>query len=199
MSNLVVVGFDELHKAEEVRLKLQKLQGANTCWILRTWSSLKNILIVLLLGFVTSCAQSISFAPTPAAVSYRISNFSRSSLRVVVNDFRGERENSDTLVAAIRSEIENSLLGPASDRQYLLTVDVIEHRSFFTLGNWHATTRLKWRIERSSGQMIKDGIAVGEGHRSNMTGYFTAAAVSQDSFNAAMADLLSSISAVRSV
>ena len=27
MSNLVVVGFDELHKAEEVRLKLQKLQG----------------------------------------------------------------------------------------------------------------------------------------------------------------------------
>jgi uncharacterized membrane protein len=27
MSNLVVVGFDEPHKAEEVRLKLQKLQS----------------------------------------------------------------------------------------------------------------------------------------------------------------------------
>ena len=27
MSNLVVVGFDEPHKAEEVRLKLQELQG----------------------------------------------------------------------------------------------------------------------------------------------------------------------------
>ena len=94
------------------------------------------------------------------------SNFSRSSLRVVVNDFRGERENSYALVEAIRNEIENSLSGPASNRlRFVLTVDVIEHRSFFTLGNWHATTRLRWRIERTGGQPIREGIALGEGHR----------------------------------
>ena len=162
--------------------------------------SLKNIFSVLLLGLLTCCAQSVSYAPNPAAVGYHISNFSRSSLRVVVNDFRGERQNSDALVEAIRNEIENSLSGPASDRlRFVLTVDVIEHRSFFTLGNWHATTRLRWRIARIGGQPIKDGIALGEGHRSNMVGYVTASAVSQDSFNAAMADLLSSVSAVPTV
>jgi hypothetical protein len=162
--------------------------------------SLKNIFLALLLGLIACCAQSVSYAPNSTGVSYRISNFSRSSLRVVVNDFRGERENSYALVEAIRKEIENSLSGSASDRfGFVLTVGVIEHRSFFTLGNWHATTRLRWRIERTGGQLIKEGIALGEGHRSNMVGYITAGAVSQDSFNAAMADLLSSVSSVRAV
>ena len=40
------------------------------------------------------------------------------------------------------------------------------------------------------------GQAIGEGHRSNMLGYATAKAVSQDSFDAAMADLLSVLSSV---
>jgi hypothetical protein len=164
-----------------------------------TSQSSVQVFLVGLAVLVAGCAQSVSYVPNSTAASYRISNFSRSDLRVIVNDFRGERENSDALVAAIRSEIERSLFGPVSDRQYVLTVDVIEHRSFFTLGNWHATTRFKWRLERSGGQIIKDGTALGEGHRSNMAGYLTASAVSQDSFNAAMADLLSSISAVRAV
>lgn len=38
---------------------------------------------------------------------------------------------------------------------------------------------------------------MGEGHRSNMAGYLTAGAVSQDAFNVAMADLMSSLSAVQ--
>lgn len=158
---------------------------------------LKEFLLLLPFLLLCCCAQSVSFTPNSSVASYQLSNFSRSNLRVVVNDFRTERENSAALTGAIRSEIERSLFGPASNRQYVLTVDVIEQRSFFTLGNWHATTRLKWRIEGSGGRIIKDGIASGEGHRSNMGGYFTAAAVGQDSFNAAMADLLSSISAVR--
>ena len=160
---------------------------------------LKEYLLPLLAALLSCCAQSVSFTPNSTVASYQLSNFSRSNLRVVVNDFRAERENSAAFTGAIRSEIERSLFGPASNRQYVLTGDVIEQRSFFTLGKWHATTRLKWRIEGSGGRIIKDGTALGEGHRSNMGGYFTAATVSQDSFNAAMADLLSSISAVRAV
>ena len=38
LTNLVVVAFDEPHQAEELRLKLQKLQS-QYCWILRTWYS----------------------------------------------------------------------------------------------------------------------------------------------------------------
>jgi uncharacterized membrane protein len=32
MSNLFVIGFDEPHKAEELRLKLQELQGKFKRW-----------------------------------------------------------------------------------------------------------------------------------------------------------------------
>jgi hypothetical protein len=75
-------------------------------------------------------------------------------------------------------------------------VDVIEYRSFFTLGNWNASTRLKWRVQQGTGSILREGVSVSEGHRSNMAGYLTAAAVSQDSFSVAMADLMSSLSAI---
>jgi len=73
---------------------------------------------------------------------------------------------------------------------------VIEHRSFFTLGNWNALTRLKGRVQQGNGSILREGVSLGEGHGSNMAGYLTAAAVSQDSFNVAMADPMSSLSAI---
>jgi hypothetical protein len=51
-------------------------------------------------------------------------------------------------------------------------------------------------VQQGNGSIIREGVSVGEGHRSNMAGYLTAAAVSQDSFNVAMADLMSSLSAI---
>jgi len=94
-------------------------------------------------------------------------------------------------------QISNSLTERATTHnRYTLTVDVIEHRSYFTLGNWNALTRLKWRVQRENGSIIREGVSVGEGHRSNMAGYLTAGAVSQDAFNVAMADLMSSLSAI---
>jgi hypothetical protein len=75
-------------------------------------------------------------------------------------------------------------------------VDVVEHRSFFTLGNWNATTRFKWRVQRENGAIIREGVAVGQGHRSNMAGYLTKGEVSQDAFDVAMADLMSSLSGI---
>jgi hypothetical protein len=74
---------------------------------------------------------------------------------------------------------------------------VIEHRSFFTLGSWNASTRLKWRVQQSNGSIVREGVSVEEGHRSIMAGYLTAGAVSQDAFNIATADLMSSLSAIR--
>jgi uncharacterized protein (TIGR02246 family) len=73
----------------------------------------------------------------------------------------------------------------SAHNRYTLTVDVIEHRSFFTLGNWNASTRLKWRVQEGNGSILREGVSLGEGHRSNMAGYLTAGAVSQDSYNVA--------------
>ena len=115
----------------------------------------------------------------------------------MVRDLRAERSNSIGLISAIQSQISNALTGtPTAHSHYTLTVDVIEHRSFFTLGNWNASTRLKWRVQEVNGSIPREGVSLGEGHRSNMAGYLTAGAVSQDSFNVAMADLMSSLSAI---
>ena len=129
--------------------------------------------------------------------SYRLDNFSRSNLQIVVRDLRAERNNSVALISAIQSQVSNALAERAgTHNRYTLTVDVIEHRSFFTLGNWNASTRLKWRVQQGNGSILREGVSVGEGHRSNMAGYLTAEAASQDAFNVAMADLMSSLSAI---
>ena len=152
---------------------------------------------VLASAALLGCAQTGSYAPKPVTATYRLENFSKSNLQVVVRDLRAERSNSVELISAIQSQISNALAEKASRRnRYTLTVDVIEHRSFFTLGNWNASTRLKWRVQQGNGSILREAVAVGEGHRSNMAGYLTAAAVSQDSFNVAMADLMSSLSAI---
>ena len=75
-------------------------------------------------------------------------------------------------------------------------MDVIEDRSFFTMVTGMSSTRLKWRVQQGNGSIVREGVSVGEGHRSNIIGYVTARAVSQDAFNLAIADLMSSLSAV---
>jgi hypothetical protein len=47
-------------------------------------------------------------------------------------------------------------------------------------------------VQQGNGSILREGVSVGEGHRSNMA----AEAVSQDAFNVAMADLMSSLSAI---
>jgi hypothetical protein len=51
-------------------------------------------------------------------------------------------------------------------------------------------------VQEGNSPILREGVSVCEGHRSNMAGYLTATAVLQDSFNVAMADLMSSLSAI---
>jgi hypothetical protein len=127
----------------------------------------RAIALAGLIALLVGCAQTASYAPNLVTSTYRLDNFSRTDLQVVVRDLRAERDNSDALVSAIQSQILNSLTGNATvHNRYTLIVDVIEHRSFFTLGNWNALTRLKWRVQRGNGSIIQDGTSIGEGHRS---------------------------------
>src|SRR5437868_5358096 len=86
-------------------------------------------------AFLIGCAQTGSYAPKPITATYRLDNFSRANLRVVVCDLRADRDNSDALISAIQSQVLNSLTERATTHnRFTLTVDVIEHRSYFTLG-----------------------------------------------------------------
>jgi hypothetical protein len=144
---------------------------------------------------IFGCAQSISYSPSPITARYSLDNFSRANTRVIVKDLRAQRDGSSELISAIQNQIEQALTGRNSG-QYAIIIDVIENRSYFTMGNWNALTRLRWRVQRGDRSVIREGQAIGEDHRSNMLGYATAKAVSQDSFDAAMADLLSALSSV---
>jgi hypothetical protein len=159
-------------------------------------SALRPIGLSLLAISLLGCAQSISYSPSPITASYTLNNFSRANTRVIVKDLRAQRDGSSELISAIQNQIERALAGGRNSGQYVITIDVIEHRSYFTMGNWNALTRLRWRVQRGNGSIIREGQAIGEGHRSNMLGYATANAVSQDAFDAAMADLLSALSSV---
>jgi hypothetical protein len=107
------------------------------------------------------CAQIGSYAPKPVAASFRLDNFSKSNLQIIVRDLRAERSNSVELISAIQSQISNALIErPTRRSHYTLTVDVIEHRSFFTLGNWNASTRLKWRVQQDNGSIFREGVSV---------------------------------------
>ncbi len=66
------------------------------------------------------------------AQEYFASHKHISNLQIVVRDLRADRGNSDALISAIQSQVLNSLSGGATARNHFkLTVDVIEHRSFF--------------------------------------------------------------------
>jgi hypothetical protein len=91
---------------------------------------------------------------------------------IAYSDGEVRQEFSFVYAAAIQPQISNALTEKANGHsRYTVTVDVIEHRLFFTLGNWNAPTRLKWRVQQGNGSILREGVSVGEGHRSNMAGY----------------------------
>jgi len=67
--------------------------------------------------------------------TYRLDNFSKANLQIIVRNFRAKRTGSVELISAIQSQISNALPErKALHSRYTLTVDVIEDRSFFTMG-----------------------------------------------------------------
>lgn len=155
--------------------------------------------LLLLIVALTGCAQTKQYTPQPIGTQYNLSGMPADLVRVKVNDFRAEKENSDQLTQAIKGQILSALSPEkiAGNRSfYNLQVDIIEHRSFFTLGNWNASTKLRIKLIDPQNNIIGNWSAEGNAHRSNMWGYATAKAVSQDAYNIAVADMMSTLSAV---
>lgn len=153
------------------------------------------LVIIALAG----CAQTKQYTPNPSTKSYQLSGLPSKVVDVQVNDLRPETADGDSLQNVLRSQVKAALSqnfdGQSADK-YILTIDIIEHRSFFTLGNWNASTRLRIRLADSRERKIGQWEASGNSHRSNMWGYATAEAVSQDAYDIAVADMMSSLSQV---
>jgi len=153
----------------------------------------------LMIIAVAGCAQMKQYTPNPSTKNYQLPGLPLSVVDVQVNDLRPETTGGDSFHSVLRSQVVAALsrdpVQKSADK-YTLAIDIIEHRSFFTLGNWNASTRLRIRLVDSRGGKIGQWEALGNSHRSNMWGYATAAAVSQDAYDIAVADMMSSLSQV---
>jgi len=64
-----------------------------------------SLLIVALAG----CAQTKQYAPQSIGTQYTLSGMPADLVRVKVNDFRAEKENSDQLIQTIKGQILSAL------------------------------------------------------------------------------------------
>ena len=164
----------------------------------------RNILIAIVNIFciftIVGCAQVKNYSPNTLSKSYILTNFSCNKTKVNVNDFRANSSDDVyNLCNIIKQQIESSLSTNQTKYSYIISVDIIEHKSFFTLGNWNAETLLRVNITTSSGNEIASFDATGRASLSNMCGYSTAKAVSQEAYNLAISDLMSKLSHVKTI
>ena len=155
--------------------------------------------LLIFIVVITGCAQTKQYTPQPIGTQYTLTGMPSDLVRIQVNDFRAEKENSEQLTQAIKGEILSALSPEeitGSRSFYKLHVDILEHRSFLTFGNWNGSTKLRIKLIDPQNNIIGNWSAEGKTHRSNMWGYATAKAVSQDAYNIAIADMMSNLSAV---
>lgn len=148
----------------------------------------------------SGCAQTMTFTPRPSPVQVELEGLPAARVDVEVTDLRGEKGPGDEMVALVREQVERSLAqedSGGSARRGTLIVDIVEHRAFFDLGNWNGSTRFRARLVSPAGAVAGPWDGTGTARRSNMLGSRTAAAVAQDSYNAAIADLLSQLRSAR--
>lgn len=165
---------------------------------MRFWLNKWSILC-LQCFFIVGCAQTKQYTPNIATVSYQLQGLPANIVRVKVNDLRPETSPSDGLKEVLRGQITAALSQEPTKveaKDYTIIVDIIENRSFFTLGNWNASTRLRVKLVDKAGAIIGQWDAVGGARRSKLWGSATAKAVAQDSYNIAVADMMSSLSQV---
>jgi len=159
----------------------------------------KIIRVMLALLALSGCATTAAYTPNPTQTKQVLRGLPASAVAVEINDLRPDVDASDATCQVLRSQVVSALspepIADASVR-FTLNIDIIEHRSFFTFGNWNASTRLRARLTDSVGGVRSQWEATGSGRRSNMFGYATAKAVSQDSYNIAVADLFSQLTSV---
>ncbi len=159
-----------------------------------------HIIFIFCVLILNGCAQTKQYVPSqPVGANYKLSGMPSDLVLVQVNDLRAEKNQSEQLTQTIKGQVLSALSTEQISGQrkiYKLNIDIIEHRSYFTLGNWNALTRLRIRLLDPAGKIMENWVAEGKAHRSNMWGYATAKAVSQDAYNIAIADVMSTLSSI---
>jgi len=126
---------------------------------------------------------------TPNTVNFNVDNsvnIQYNSINLIVNDLRGDNidQTKNTIANVVLSSLNNFSKGNS-----IITIDIIEHRAFFTFMRWNAETILKINISDKNFLMIEQTISASDSIF-NTGGYRSAERVTQKSFEKAMNDLI---------
>jgi len=145
---------------------------------------------------LVGCSTSKSHMPSSSKAQIQLTNLPKSLIIVQINDIRADKGDSENIKSLLKSEIENSL---SSDNfttlqvSYILEVDIVEYRSYFSLAVWNGSAKFRARLISNDKTIIGTCEGSGSSQRSNTMGYSTAKRVAQDAYNTAVADLLSNL------
>ncbi len=156
--------------------------------------------LFLTMTFLVGCAQTIQYTPRTSEKNYQLPGLRLIAVDVQVNDLRPPTASGDSLQSVLRSQVMAALSKESPVQQspdkYLLAIDVIEHRAYFSPPTWNASTRLRIRLVDPQGVNIGQWEVSGNRHRFNWGGYDTAKEVSQEAYDLAVNDMMSALSKV---
>jgi hypothetical protein len=142
-------------------------------------------IVLLLTAFLTGCARTMQYTPHPSGESYQLPGLPLSIVEVRVNDLRPDKSNSESLCDVLRKEVIASLSEKSVQQtliRYILTIDIIEHRSVFKPGTWTGSTRFRIRLADSNGNQIGQWEAGENVSLPNFLGYAQAEMASQAAY-----------------
>ena len=156
--------------------------------------------LFLTMTSLVGCTQTMQYTPRTSDKNYHLTGLRLSAVDVQVNDLRPQATASDSLRSVLRSQViaalaQNPPVQQSPDK-YILIIDIIEHRAYFSTPIWNASTRLRIRLADPWGVNIGQWEVSGNKSRFNWGGYATAKELSQEAYDLAVADMMSALSKV---
>jgi hypothetical protein len=156
--------------------------------------------VLVVTTFAVGCAETKQHTTRLLSTTYQLPGIPAKIVDVQVNDLRPEKEAADGLKDILKGQVMTALSSrevEQSPDHYTLIIDIIEHRPF--LGNddgWIATTWLRVKLLDRRGKCFEQWQAMGLAQSSRVWGLVKAESVSQDSYEMALAYMMSSLSQV---
>ena len=141
---------------------------------------------------ITGCASVRYITPQVVKNELTLNNLPANKTKVIVTDYRLSTYTDD-VCTSIQKQLIQALSQDAalSDVTYILTVDVIEYKSFFTHNEWHGEMKLKVILKNANDKLLGSWDIYETTKLANLWGYATAKQVSQEVYEKAMSYLIS--------
>jgi hypothetical protein len=155
--------------------------------------------ILVVTTFAAGCAETRQYATRLPGTIYQLPGIPANIVDVQINDLRPDNEAADGLKDILKGQVTTAFSSrevEQSRNRYTLIIDIVEHRPFLRDDNWISTTWLRIKLLDRRGKCFEQWQAMGLAQSSRAWGLVKAESVSQDSYEMALAYMMSSLSQV---